>query len=140
MPTAATAPLSAYPILRSDSFEEVQTLLSGKRLKASQPGRGRTSARMNGAYFPNLYIAYMGYGAALRIDTDAGREEYTVFSPYSGGVKARIGHDVVECSADTTAVLSPHADQTTWTEDGATRVNLTINQQDMTAQLSQLLG
>ena len=80
MPTAATAPLSAYPILRSDSFEEVQTLLSGKRLKASQPGRGRTSARMNGACFPNLYIAYMGYSAALRIDTDAGREKYTVFS------------------------------------------------------------
>ena len=80
MPTAATAPLSAYPILRSDSFEEVQTLLSGKRLKASQPGRGRTSAKMNGAYFPNLYIAYMGYGAALSIDTDAGREKYTVFS------------------------------------------------------------
>lgn len=136
----SAASLNDYPLLRSDSFEEVQSLLSGKRLNATRPGLGQTQAIVNGAYFPNLYIAYMDYGAALRIDADAGREEYTVFSPCRGQVKARVGHDDVECSSDVTAVLSPHADQTTWTEDGATRINLTINQDALTAQLSQLLG
>ncbi|MBI3513173.1 MAG: AraC family transcriptional regulator [Proteobacteria bacterium] len=104
-------------------------------------GRSRApvDTRLNGAYFPSLWLGYTQYGPPVTIRT-ASRDDFWIQLPLRGGIEATNGRQVVACDARTAAVTSPTGERVIHADEGSARIQLSLTGPAMLRQLAALLG
>jgi AraC-like DNA-binding protein len=104
-------------------------------------GRTRTpvDVRLNGAYFPNLWVGYTQYGAPVTIATDS-RADYWIQLPVRGTVEATQGGHAIACDARTAAATSPTGARVIRAPEASARIQLSLTGPGLMRQLAALLG
>jgi AraC-like DNA-binding protein len=101
--------------------------------------RGPVDVRMNGAYFPNLWVGYTQYGAPVTVETDS-RPDYWIQMPLRGAVEATQGAHRVACDARMAAVTSPTGKRVVRATEASARIQLSLTGPALVRQLAALLG
>jgi AraC-like DNA-binding protein len=100
---------------------------------------GAVDVRLNGAYFPSLWLGYTQYGAAATIETET-RPDFWLQLPLRGGVEASHGRHTVACDVRTGAVTSPTRRRVLRTDADSARLQMSLTGPAFERQLAALLG
>jgi AraC-like DNA-binding protein len=134
--------LEALGIFQSRDADATRDFLGAIGFAFSVDGRGAGRAvdtRMNGAYFPGLWIGYTQYGAAATVKTEA-RSDFWLQMPLRGGIEAVASGERISCDARIAAVSSPVGRRELRTDAGSARLQVSLVGETMHRQLAALLG
>jgi AraC-like DNA-binding protein len=142
MRTAAAPLLETLAVFHSRDAEETGDFLGkigfdfelgGKR------SRGAVDTRLNGAYFPSLWLGYTQYGAAVTVDTES-RPDYWLQLPIRGGLEATFGSEVVSCDHRRGAATSPTRRRILYTDADSARIQVSLVGPALQRHLAALIG
>lgn len=142
MRAGATPILESLSVFHSRDADETGAFLGGIGFDfALNGGRGRApvDVRMNGAYFPSLWLGYTQYGAAATVDTES-RPDYWLQLPMRGGIDVTFGRQVFACDTRVGAATSPTRRRSLYTNEGSARLQVSLTGPAMLRQLAALLG
>jgi AraC-like DNA-binding protein len=134
--------LEALGVFRTRDADAIRDFLGAIGFAFSLDGRGAGSAvdvRLNGAYFPSLWVGYTQYGAAVTVKTEA-RSDFWLQVPLRGGIEAIAAGESICCDARTAAVSSPVGRREIRTDQGSARLQVSLVGDAMHRQLAALLG
>jgi AraC-like DNA-binding protein len=134
--------LEALGIFRSRDADATRGFLGPIGFAFSLDGRdaGRAvDTRLNGAYFPSLWIGYTQYGAAATVRTEA-RSDFWLQVPLRGGIGAIVAGEDVCCDAKIAAISSPVGRREIRTDAGSARLQVSLVGDAMHHQLAALLS
>lgn len=138
-----TAPiLEALAVFRSRNADETEHFLGNIGFNFQLGGklaRGSVDTRLNGAYFPSLWLGYTQYGAAVTVDTES-RPDYWLQLPIRGGLQATFGSDVIACDTRRGAVTSPTRRRILYTDADSARIQVSLVGPALQRQLAALIG
>jgi len=140
--TTARPLLERQRVFHSRDPDETRAFLRGKEFRFELAGREaeHLDVRINGVYFPSLYIGYIQYGPAVWIEARPERNDYWVQLPTVGRFQVSVGGDTVECGPRLGAVSSPTRGASIRSEQGSGRTNLSLSAAALDRQLAALLG
>jgi len=151
--------LDHAPMLHSRSFEETRVYLARSHaidMELAGP-RGREfpmDVRLNALFLPGQWVAYLKYGAALRLRLsrrsspwfarESGRRQppavYWVHFSLRGNMQALVGGQTCDGDEDRGIVLSPTSDNTLHTSNGNARLSLAVREEALNRHLAAMLG
>jgi AraC-like DNA-binding protein len=100
---------------------------------------GAVDVRLNGAYFPSLWLGYTQYGRAVTVDTES-RPDYWLQLPVRGGIDVTFGGERVACDGRIGAATSPSRRRTLFTNADSARVQVSLVGPALERHLAVLLG
>jgi AraC-like DNA-binding protein len=147
------------PMLHSRSFEETRAYLAARHaidMDLAGPSRHNTSVdvRLNALFLPGQWVAYLKYGAALRLRLSPrsspwfARESrstqppavYWVHFSLQGSMRAFIGGQEYDGDEHRGIVLSPNSDATLHTSFDHARLSLAVREEALNRHLAAMLG
>ena len=134
--------LEKHRVFRSRNADEARAFLCGKqfRLDLSRREASQLDVRMNGLYFPNLYIGYIQYGASAELRVDPARDDYWLQLPIQEPIEFTIAHACVACGSDRAAVSSPARGLKIKTQGNGARFHISLTATALMRHLTSLLG
>jgi AraC-like DNA-binding protein len=100
---------------------------------------GTVDVRLNGAYFPSLWLGYTQYGCAVTVDTES-RPDYWLQLPVRGGIDVTFGSERVACNGRIGAATSPTRRRILYTNADSARIQVSLVGPALERQLAALLG
>jgi AraC-like DNA-binding protein len=134
--------LEALGVFRTRDADAIRDFLGeiGFALSLDRQGAGSAvDVRLNGAYFPSLWVGYTQYGAAVTVKTEA-RSDFWLQVPLRGGIEAIAAGESICCDARTAVISSPVGRREIRTDPGSARLQVSLVGDAMHRQLAALLG
>jgi AraC-like DNA-binding protein len=133
--------LESLAVFHSRDADQTGEFLGGIGFDFEIGGRSSRTvdARLNGAYFPSLWLGYTQYGAAATVETET-RSDYWLQLPLRGGIEVMLGRQTIGCDARTGAITSPTGRRVLRTDEGSARMQMSLTGPAMQRQLAALLG
>jgi AraC-like DNA-binding protein len=142
MQHSAALPLQRHQILATRDPEEARAFLRLREFRLDMPAReaAHLDMRINGFFFPGLYLGSLQYGAAVEIRTDPSYDDHRLVMPIRGHFEAEIARDAIAYGPDTAILLSPTLGRSIRAERGNTGLNVFLKGSALRRQLAALLG
>ena len=135
--------LERHRIFHSCCLDETHAFLQSKEFRLDKfPKRTRRfDARINGVYFPGMYVGYIQYGVPVEICA-VQRDDYWLQLPISGQLEVVSGSNRVMCGAGRAAVASPTRSDyyRIRSGEGCGGIRLALFGSALLGQLTALLG
>jgi AraC-like DNA-binding protein len=136
--------LERQKILHSHDAEEVHAFFDTKGFRVELPRRSDAplDLRVNCALMPGVSVGYLQYGPAAAAYPKAPGSDYLVTFPLRGRLEASFAGRSIVCKPLRAVVLSypPQPSEPIRSEEGCSRINVTISGEAIRLQLAALLG
>src|SRR5258707_6937867 len=136
--------LERLKILHSQDAEELHAFFDTKgfRVELSRHSDAPIDLRVNCALLPGVSVGYLKYGPAAVAYAKAPGSDYLVTFPLQRRFEASVANRSIVCKPLCAVVLSypPRPCEPIRSEEGCSRINVTINGEAMRRQLATLLG
>jgi AraC-like DNA-binding protein len=136
--------LERQKILHSHDAEELHAFFDTKGFRVELPRRSDAllDLRVNCALLPGVSVGYLQYGPAAAAYAKAPGSDYLVTFPLQGRLEASVPSRSIVCNPLRAVVISypPLPSGPIRSEEGCSRINLTITGEAMRRQLATLLG
>jgi AraC-like DNA-binding protein len=142
MRSDAAPKMEALNVFRSRDVEQAREFLGAIGFDLTINGKGvggSFDTRLNGAYFPCLWIGYTEYATGITVDTET-RPDYWLQLPLRGGIDVTFGREAVACDARLGAATSPGRRRVLHTAGPAARLQVSLVAAALERQLAVLLG
>jgi AraC-like DNA-binding protein len=129
-------------IFRSRDPEDACAFLESKqfRFSFSRKAIKQLDLRINGIYFPSVYLGYIQYGSPAEIETSPARDDYWLQIPIQENLEITVGRHCIDCSPRRAAVSSPTNRLRIRTVNSGARFNISLNPSALIRELAGLLG
>jgi AraC-like DNA-binding protein len=130
--------------LRSEDVEEARSYLdaSGFRLDIDARKASQLKLCTLGVRLPGIYLAYMQYGAQVKVRADPGRDDYWILLPTHGGIEVSGGRHSV-CGSPRQAVTLSYpsiGSSHVHAEENSARLMVKMASTAVIGELTALLG
>jgi AraC-like DNA-binding protein len=136
--------LERQKILHSQDAEELRAFFDTKGFRVELPRRSDAlvDVRVNCALLPGVSVGYLQYGPAAVAYAKAPGSDYLVTLPLQGRLEVSVASRSIGCNPRRAVVLSypPLPSEPIRTEEGCSRINVTITGEAIRRQLAALLG
>ncbi len=144
MQAGATPLLEWHKIIHSRDREEARAFLDSKGFSIELPRRleAPVDLRVNCVLLPGVYVGYLHFGPAVTACAKGPGDDYLLTFPLHGKLEATLAGRTVVGDPRRAVIFSypPLPTEPIRTEEGCSRINVTINGEALRRQLAALLG